>query len=77
MNLNEDAKAICPYYKRYYLREIQCEGCMNRSRTVFVFHSAAEAMKHKRNFCDTYAWEECPYATMRNTAWTMDFRRQE
>jgi hypothetical protein len=75
MNANEDALAVCPYYRKFKNREIQCEACLNRARIVFVFHSAAEAIRHKRSYCDTYAWEGCPYARMMVTAWNMDFRR--
>ncbi len=62
MNDAEDAKAMCPYYCRFRDREIQCESCVRRARQVFVFYNHAEALKHKRLYCDSYSWRLCPYA---------------
>ena len=77
MNNVEDARAMCPYYQRIKDREIQCECCVNKARQIFVFRNAADAIRHKRAYCDRYTWAECPYASMLTTLWTMDFRRQE
>ena len=79
MNLSENARAVCPYYKKIHDREIQCEGCVDRARQVFVFHSAQEAIRHKRHYCDQHSWDRCPYANMlsKHYGWTMDFKRYE
>lgn len=62
MNLSESARAKCPYYRVYRDREIQCESCVLRARLLLVFRTLDEAMRHKRQYCDTYDWEVCPYA---------------
>ena len=79
MNLNENARAKCPYYKKYKDREIQCESCVTRARMVFVFHDSGSAIKHKRAYCDDYGWQECEYAKVlshKYDGWIMDFRRK-
>ena len=75
MNLTENARAVCPYYKRINGREIQCEGCVKRARLVFVFRTAQEATGHKRRYCDQYCWSECDYAQLLSAKWTSDFKR--
>ena len=79
MNQTESARAKCPYYKKIKDREIQCESCVKRARLVLVFHSQAEAVKHKRKYCDEYDWEQCEYARALNekygVGWVMDFKR--
>jgi hypothetical protein len=52
---------------------------VNRARQVFVFHSAQEAIRHKRHYCDQHSWDRCPYANMlsKHYGWTMDFKRYE
>lgn len=80
MNLTENARAICPYYKITQGKEIQCEGCVKRARLVFVFRSQNEAIAHKRKFCDAMNWQRCPYAQMLNAqynGWVHDFKRLE
>lgn len=80
MNLTESARAICPYYKIISGREIQCEGCVKRARSVFVFRTATEALNHKRRFCDQHCWRECEYAVLleaKYSGWTGDFKRVE
>jgi len=81
MNLSENARAACPYYKKITDREIQCEGCVQRARLVFVFRTKADAISHKREYCDTLRWSLCPYAQMLNEkysgGWTHDFKRVE
>ena len=62
MNRNEAARARCPYYCRFETRTIQCTSCVKRTRLVLAFRSDAEALRHKRKFCDTYDWRDCPYA---------------
>ena len=69
MNLTEAARAKCPYYRRYQDRTIQCESCVNRTRLVFIFRRSVDAEKHKRRFCDTYGWDDCPYATKLSSQW--------
>ena len=69
MNLSESARALCPYYKRFRDREIQCESCVARARLVFVFRSRGEATGHKRQLCDTYGWTMCPYAKLMDEGW--------
>ena len=56
MNLTENARALCPFYKRITGKEIQCEGCVKRARLVFAFRTEAEALKYKRCYCDSYSW---------------------
>ena len=70
MNLSEAARAICPYYKKYKDREIQCEGCVKRARLVFAFRSKSEALAYKRGVCDTYGWCMCAYARMKEMEWS-------
>ena len=78
MNKTEDARALCPYYQKMTDKEIQCEGCVHRARLVFVFHSKTEALRHKREYCDQYSWDRCPYAGMLSKSlWVSDFRRSE
>lgn len=66
MNISESARAVCPYYRIYRERQIQCESCVRRTRLVFVFRNPAESIRHKRAYCDSYDWEMCPYARMLN-----------
>lgn len=69
MNITESARALCPYYKKYVEREIQCEGCVKRARLIFAFRNRAEALAYKRTVCDTYGWCMCPYARMKELEW--------
>lgn len=65
MNISESARAVCPFYQTYRDREIQCESCVKRTRLLLVFRNKTEAIRHKRSFCDTYEWGECPNAKHR------------
>jgi hypothetical protein len=62
LNRTEDVRAKCPYYCRYETRTIQCVSCVKRTRLLLSFRNTAEALRHKRKYCDTYDWGVCPYA---------------
>lgn len=69
MNENEDARAMCPYYRWFRGQKIQCESCVRQARLVLAFRSRSIATQHKRAYCDTHAWDLCPYACMKNREW--------
>ena len=62
MNISESARAVCPFYRTYSGRVIQCESCVKKARLTFAFKTQEAALRHKRAFCDTFTWAACPYA---------------
>lgn len=62
MQKKESKYAVCPYYHGEKGEKLYCEGVGGCASTILVFKKNADAARHRRVFCYSFGYRECPLA---------------
>ncbi|MCR5702997.1 MAG: hypothetical protein K6G85_00125 [Eubacterium sp.] len=57
-----EQEVICPYFVGENKQNILCEGICEGTRMMSSFGRPSEKETYKMNFCNRYAYMDCPYA---------------
>lgn len=71
MNLskNEKKDAICPFYNREAGKKIFCDGITRQTSVQLSFETLSALLIHRRSFCCSYDFLNCPIADMLWEIW--------